>query len=400
MFRNLRSRACASAAIAVFAAGVIQSPPVDAGLVKNFDARKSINWTFKTAPAAAAKGKFNCRVYAYANDEHLPIAPNPKIPGDTGYPVSGSATCDEERKANPAFGTWTLSEGATGEGLSVRAGKIPHPDAQSEANFFTDDLKEDNGLKSFTGWIDIEGQAAIPDKNQLKNHKGSKADAQAFGQMVVQGGIGLGSTIRQGQKVDTSKSKYIGKSSLRGGVGRVRDPISIVLEDVLSGESVTEQLYSLDIDFGGVSELSWTETGIRLQADPDGSSAVSISGGFDSDWIVGGPWLFSASLGSGVFETTGAFDSLPWALTMSDSSVVSAYLAPEHIPLLEAEYSIPSSAFFADDRFYQQTLLPAVDGAVGLGAPGLSTMLLLTGGLGTFAVAGCRRGRTRKPRVG
>ena len=266
---------------------------------------KLSTWKFKNAPGATDKGKWNAKtVYAIADCTHKPQA----------------------KDSDPDKGDWVANDGLPE--VTKTAGKVgnaDHAEAEARISFSADAPVADGaGFK-------VDGKITSRNQVWLDCDGTPWAKSESNGVMSIKGGRVSGARLVEG--ADTSDVKIKNKRVM--GLGgecttekQVKSdhsgPIWIELEELETGIIVTEQIFDLTVSTDDFGTVNWDSTGIVLEAPDDGSSSVSMSGGFNSSWIVGGFGQFSAELSGGGFAATGEFGSLPWSLTYDGGMVVRA----------------------------------------------------------------------------
>jgi len=132
---------------------------------------------------------------------------------------------------------------------------------------------------------------------------------------------------------------------------RWRDPISLSLTEVETGQVYSQDLFSVNVDMEDYGHGAFTfdngiaGEGVLLSCDADEN--ILMYGSSDSDWLSFSYGDFSASLSEGIFTTTGAWASLPWQLTHEDpgdllSDVLSASLSSDYL-LTDLAWQIPET---------------------------------------------------------
>jgi len=353
----------------------------DAG-AEPYYARKDVTWTFKGIPAADTLVTLECTASTFAKDQHL-VPPN----------VSNTSKCITDGTVSDPI-QFEIAGG--GDNIISSSGEDPHPYSEAFAGgsignttFIAD---PDTNTAKVTVEMEVRGRTDLP--TDTDTHKHPQATAFSEVNMRVPSGVAGKATITENKQKVEVKNNFVGGRSTfhrRTSEAKARDPISIELLDLDTGDLFTEELFSIDWSVTGDALLEFdTDLGIVLDVPADGFSNASFAGGFHSDWIVVPMEPFAVSLADGVFSATGAFAGLGWMLTLDGSDVVRATLAADQMPNFATEYLVPD-ALLTDGHTYRQTLVLGLSGDAAEAAPAPGTVLLLVAGL----VPLLRRRRTR-----
>lgn len=308
------------------------------------EATKEIDWNFWGKPAENQTGTFKWNLRATAKDMHI----------DTTKSENGDSS-------------WTLTTGlpkkAKTTGLVGDGPNNPNcPFAQADIDFkatvpFPTDAAQ--RIWTITGTIHtkVEGASAVMGSGE---HGAQTAKASSNGKMTISSGIVSGIEVRVGNKLKKTFKKIKFTNSVPFGTTtkpRWHDPTFIVLHEIETGDSVIERLFDLTIETTMNGNCSWdTLDGIVLDVPSDGASSATISGGFNSPWIISAPDTFFVSLANGEFVAAGSLEGLPWTFTYDGPDIVGAELLASSVPVLEADYVVPDS-LIVDTNTYQQTLI-------------------------------------------
>ena len=143
----------------------------------------------------------------------------------------------------------------------------------------------------------------------------------------------------------TAKLKNGDEKTSKGGLydrGRsTKDPVLLTIWNLDTGEQISEQLGFVEGMCNSEGE-AWSsysfdsDEGVLLEADLANAEAA-IHGAFDSSWLDDPYGVFGASLANGLFDATGVWATLPWALTYAiagdpTSGIIAAFLAADYLP--------------------------------------------------------------------
>ena len=341
---------------------------------------KVLTWQFRAANIAKVTGTYSLLAKAYSGGTHGAGKGWKSAPRNRGtwfVDARGGLPLKEAEIANDAEGH------AVGMGRSTAAAlrAVKLPGNQKPPRYEVETTTTAGGADS------IVPPHVRPGEWGLAKHRAKAvvkvANAKVKG-WVLKGEI-------NGVNVGTRSGQGRPNGQIHEGWYSIHDPIVVTIRELPTGREWSEELLSLDFlsQNGAGNAVYWeydSVVGVTMAAERDGDGEldglVSIGGASDSDWLIDSFGEFGATLENGVFEATGAWEGLPWDLTIEGLDVVRAALAPEHIPT-GFDYIVPSD-LLTDDFIYSQSLAwdELSEGEVRDGViptPGVLAVLLASG---------------------
>ncbi len=273
------------------------------------------------------------------------------------------AECKCDKDYDPAaFGTyksdsntWNVNDDLALKVISTDA-DVPHADSKAKASVWANKATPMGG-----NMYKLESHHIL---SAEANTKLCTVTSRAKGQSLSWVEI-AGATAKKGQKkiVKVKKRSWTECSGKDKGKAQYKDPIGIILTEIGTDISYTEELFTLDVvtEFsnGCSSEAMYDwEDGVMLSTllNSEGlmDATASIEGSADSIWLDAPYGEFGAYLEDGAFSASGVWEGLPWTFTYDGTYIVTASLSAAYLPTI-FDYTIPES-LFKDGYEYEESL--------------------------------------------
>lgn len=185
-------------------------------------------------------------------------------------------------------------------------------------------------------WAKAVADAAVPKDTAIAEARAKTVHGyrSAFKTITAKADVKISVKLSNGdERTEKRPRQDRGRSS--------KDPVLLTIWNNDTGEQISELLGFVEGACDSTDQ-AWSSysfdsiEGALLEADLLNASA-SLFGAFDSSWLDNPYGAFGATLANGIFEATGVWASLPWALTYAiagdpTSGIISAFLAAEYLP--------------------------------------------------------------------
>jgi hypothetical protein len=311
---------------------------------------KTLQWEFRAMNIARVRGDYRLTAKAYSGGTHgANKGWRTDLPRKRGtWAVAGPLALQTSTITNNAEGHAVATGTST---VSALAAVVISPDGERPPRYRVSTTTTAGGLDTVT--------TPHPNAWQRARHK-AKAIVKIRNAQVK--GWALTGQIN-GVNVGTRGGKGRPNGTINEGGHSIHDPIIISVTELPTGETWSEEIFSLDIlsQNGAGTPVHWeydSSRGVMLSVERNNDGvmdgSVGMQGASNSDWLVESFGDFGATLANGVFEATGAWADLPWDLTMEGFDVARAELAPEYIPTV-FDYVVPAD-LLVDDYLYSQSI--------------------------------------------